>query len=532
MKMARYLVSGQIKVLSPLSLRTGSEEEQWRGTAAREPNAEPLLDDETTTAPISAVELDDRGQPFIPGSALKGLLRAVVSLVSGDIDIDLVLRLFGDMPQEGRDAIDPSAKATLGGVAEFGNCYIGTPDNEWRPAIRGRTALHEGSRTAEDGQLRHDRIVAPGTSFEVNIILDRANDTDVQILLGLLALLDGRTAESAVGSGTSQGDGRIMWIAGERPASRFGPEEAVTWLGDETGATWQEFAVPAALAPHQFGGIAVKRATVDLSIEISGHFLVSAQEFFLNHEDREKRRNRPYRVSGDDDTTARLAGSTLDGALRAQARRIYRTISGDLAPWSDDDTHLPDAFEKLFGSSRCASLLETETFLCAGKALTQQEFVAVDRFSGGAAGQAQFSIRAFEAPVLNGTLSLVLERKPRADITGKPGGTEAVTATPAAVGLLALTLKDLACGDIALGHATRKGYGNVARVSGAGGHEWPDLLEDLGRQAVEAGIVPVAHGSGRAGIEIAVAALQQEVKDWAVQRQQNDMVSSQRGEGA
>lgn len=516
----RFIVKGYLEALSPVALRTGNEEDVARHAASGEPNAEPVLEDGGAPAPVAAIELDHRGYPFLPGSSLKGLLRSLLALSSGAADAKRAVRLFGDLPKEGRDPKDPLAKVTQGGVAEFRNSPVADPDRNWRPAIRGRTALHEGTRTAEDGQLRHDRMVAPGTRFAVTIVLDRAEEDDVRYLLGLLALLDGQTAASSVGAGTTQGDGRVVWMPDPKPVLQFGSEQAARWLASTTPAPWSDFAVAADFKPSAMGYVAIKRATLDLKIEMAGHFLVGAQEIHRNAQGIDVRRVRPYRVSGDDDSTARLAGSTLDGALRAQARKIYRTISGDLAPWADDDTELPEAIEALFGSAKCASLLETETFLCTGMQLTEQEFVAVDRFSGGAATGAQFTIRAFEAPTLEGRLSLVLERKPEAAVTGKAGDSKAVVAPVAAVGLLALTVKDLACGDVPLGHATRKGYGQVARVTGRDDAEWPSILEDLGRQVLEAGILPKTTSvvDGRSAIEAAVSALHQEASAWALKR--------------
>lgn len=519
MTAARWILYGSIKVLSPMAIRTGAEEDRWpdhNHQAEPNPNPKPILASEQAV-PIAAIELDHQLQPFIPATAIKGLLRGMAADL-GDVALTgALIRLLGDLPRE--DPADPTAKVATGGVAEFHNAHAKTlvPVGTHRPAIRGRTALHEGSRTAEAGQLRHDRIVAPDTLFSVTILLDRAQEADVQLLLALLGLINGESAASALGAGAAQGDGRVQWVPGA--ARVFGSAEALVWMGKPVGTDWTDCAITTNILPLQIANPQTRRIRLPFTLQIAGHFLVSTEEIIPGHTDKTKRRKRPYRVDGADDTTARLAGSSLDGALRAQARRIYRTISGDFAPWPADDTDLPAAFEALFGSTRCGSLLETETFVCKDMNQTQQEFVAIDRFSGGSDHGAKFDLRAFEAPALRGAIALVMHRAPLAEVSGKPAGTASVSASAAAIGLLALTLKDLACGDISLGFATRKGYGGVGGLEFDGGTGWQTLLESLGTHvAAVTAFVPGLQAldglDSRKVIEAAVTALQVEAKAW------------------
>lgn len=533
MTTARWIVSGKLEVLTPLSIRTGYQEQEPPAPvdgplSGIEPNAPANAVPQGVASPIIGIELDDKQRPYVPATAIKGLLRNRAAASLPEEDMAILRALLGDQPAAGRDKNDAAAKVAKGGFAEFRNAFIADdPNSGYRPTLRGRTALHEGSLTAEGGQLRQERAVAPGTTFAVEIVVCRADEAQVALLLGLLTLIDGLDASSALGAGTSQGDGRVKWSKGD--IRRFGTAEAKAWQFAAAEKTWQDFARPAPIAPREIRPQPDRRVTLAFTLPIEGHFLVGAMEVVKNAEGNNVLRKRPLRLHGGDDKTARLPGSSLDGALRAQARRIFRTIAGDFRPWEDDDIKLPAGFASLFGSAAAGSLLECEEFSQDGLALVEQEFVAIDRLSGGGADEKKFSMRAFEAPQLTGKIHLVLHRRTNPALTGKPNMTSVTGVTPEAIGLLALVLKDLACGDVPLGAATRKGYGGVGGlIFGNGG--WPELLEHLGEQVLlHAADIPALEPfrpclTGREVIETAVALLHAEARAWKAKRPADEEV--------
>ena len=477
MTATRWLILGKLRVLSPIAIRTGSEEGEWPMDASgREPNE---IDPRALGGlpPIRGIELDHRWQPFVPGTALKGLVRAYAAQVMDPASLQLVRALLGDLPAP--TGPTDTTQSPTGGVAEFLNAFL--PQNAWgdeRPAIRGRTALHEGTRTAEDRQLQHDRLVPPETCFAVRILLSRADEAQVSLLLGLLAGLDGTGQHSALGSGTTQGDGLIRWEPSE--TLRFGPAEVATWLASAPGKDWSDCAAPVTITPRALGLPATALIDIPLAIQVVGNFLVSALDKKVEGKETSYPR-RPLRLTSREIGTAFLPGSSLDGALRAQARRIFRTMSGDFVAWDENDRALPACFETLFGSSAHASLLEVGWLEAPNMSPSTQEFVALDRLAGGAADEKKFNLTAFEAPRLTGRLRLILRRRVTPELTGKSGMTPETAISAAAIGLLALVLKDLACGDIALGHATRKGYGSVGAVE-FGGMDWSAFLLHMGEQ--------------------------------------------------
>ena len=96
-------------------------------------------------------------------------------------------------------------------------------------------------------------------------------------------------------------------------------------------------------------------------------------------------------------------------------------------------------------------------------AMLRQEFVAIDRFTGGVADKLKFNAEGAYRPMLRGTLSLNLARVSRSH---QPQQDNAYMHTdPWTIGLMALVIRDLIEGDIPLGFGASKGYGaSTARI--------------------------------------------------------------------
>lgn len=521
----RWIIRGGFEVKSPMSIHTGSPEDAWPASHPADEINDLVSHDVKKSidhAPVQGIELDAEGFPVLPASAIKGLLRGLASECTDAGIAEKIKRLFGELPTPTGQG---NQQSPTGGVIEVRTARLahGTV-GKTRPALRGKTELFEGTRTADDGQLRSDRVVAPGAWFSAEFVLTRGTRADVEVLLGLLDRVDGASSRSAFGSSTSQGDGRAKWK--KKKVFVFGKDEALQWLKSPTSASWEtcarEVEVKSA-TPSFDDGVVLE---IPLTIEVDGHFLVSAWGTYIGEDDKgapaTKPIRRPFRVAVDDEKTARLPGSSLDGALRAQARRIFRTMSGDAAPWHEDDSQLPEAFASLFGSATQASFLEVATLVHSGLEPVRQEFVAIDRFSGGVSGDKKFALEAFEQPELTGTIRLRLLRRVDPALTGKLGVMSCHSLKPAAVGLLALVLKDLATGDIPLGHATRKGYGGVRKLTSRGA-DWKTVLHTLGEQIVAnadtvEGFDVFKGRTGEDALRHAVELLRFEALTWAASR--------------
>ncbi|MGO8731606.1 MAG: RAMP superfamily CRISPR-associated protein, partial [Terriglobia bacterium] len=111
-------------------------------------------------------------------------------------------------------------------------------------------------------------------------------------------------------------------------------------------------------------------------------------------------------------------------------------------------------FYRLFGAPGWRAPIEISDFECENPTEHQQEFVAVDRFTGGAADTAKFNSKAVYAPIFTGTIKIDLERLHQA-LAGDNRWPWM---------LLAFVLRDLAEGDVSFGFGTGKGYGHVRKV--------------------------------------------------------------------
>ncbi|MFN0124961.1 MAG: RAMP superfamily CRISPR-associated protein, partial [Blastocatellia bacterium] len=130
---------------------------------------------------------------------------------------------------------------------------------------------------------------------------------------------------------------------------------------------------------------------------------------------------------------------------------------------------------KVFGAPGWRSPLAMTAFtpapvqqeaMSAGIAVEKQEFLAIDRFTGGGAKGLKFNATSRYQPVLDGTLSLDLRALDRAGAGGW------------AIALLTLTLRDLMEGDIRLGFGAAKGYGSLtAEIRNMGIPSWEQLPE-------------------------------------------------------
>jgi CRISPR/Cas system CSM-associated protein Csm3 (group 7 of RAMP superfamily) len=153
-----------------------------------------------------------------------------------------------------------------------------------------------------------------------------------------------------------------------------------------------------------------------------------------------------------------IPAKAVRGVLRSRSEMILRTLGHPIPEPSEvkavgnlTEAGRLDLASKIFGASGWRAPLETSAFTWADSGQPhwlRQEFVAIDRFTGGAADSKKFNAHSVVGAKLKGTVTLDLDRL-------KLCGTDAYAA-----GLLALVLRDLAEGDLCFGSGSAKGYGN------------------------------------------------------------------------
>lgn len=503
----RWRVCGNLVTISPLMLRTGAATED--DAPASEPTGP---DDEATprrkgeAAHTRDIEVDLHGRPVLPATALKGLLRALLARRCGEDDKDRIARLFGHEP---RDTDDPDVKAGRGGRAEIRNAFVIGSDAadidarspEDLVEARGMVRIDRWRGAAADGALRTQDVALPGIRFQIDILVERAFEEEVRFLLAALRTIDG-SVETAIGGGTRHGFGRIEWERDAERVQRITPQIVASWLSAPSVAgvpTRSPDGVEVSLEDWILPAPRGRSISLHLTMMFEGFFIVADaahKKTKTGDPDRRPLDQRRIDLSAEEPNVPLLPGSGAKGPLRAQAERIWRTLTGDPSATS------VDVIDELFGAVDRSAALSFSDFL-GTKPLPErrQELIAIDRFTGGGADGSKFSHAVFEAPTLCGRLTVDLERSVNGELSGKEGLSAARRLGEAAIGLLALVLRDLAEGDIAFGFGTRKGYGHVSSVNVDGRSPvtaFRDALAAAGAPSPEDGILALRKRAGQA----------------------------------
>ncbi len=450
----QWEISGYLRTVTPLHIGSGR-------TVTR-----PELTGRNELVDINAVVTDYTDKPYLPGSTIKGALRAWLKKRLKDESRTCLVQLFGQ-----EEEAETEKKNNHGGKAEFLDARVALPhtattrlpywDNCRQTYVATTVAIDSVTRTARHQHLIHTEMVPPGVTFAVTLS-GPLEEGETGLLLAALQGFNQSPPSLVLGAHTANGLGRFSWELSS--VRRFGKEHLRGWLEAEkrtmrTDAMEQlndretEDLLQAGTAQFDEQEDQVR---LGLELLFDGPFLVNDPPTTKELEKKKKGRadipnHRPLR---DADGRPCLPESSVRGALRAQAARIIRTLGGTCCednPAGKEGIHTCTEIEDLcpicrvFGAPGWKSLLEISDFefLDGEDCGHIQEFVAIDRFTGGAKDQAKFNAEYIGSPRFTGTIALDESR-----------------ALPAwGKGLLYLVLRDLAEGDISLGFGRSKGYG-------------------------------------------------------------------------
>lgn len=472
----RWAVEGILTTRSFLHIGSGETEDRLLKSARDESGAK-----QTGKVKVNSVIKDHEGKCFIPGSSLKGNLRAW--LEGRCVDDSILEAVFGSKAVKKDEEV-------IGGKAEFHGAFLapGTAaavgsknyDADSGTDITVGVAIDRRTRTASDKKLFHQEAVPAGTSFKVCITGQNMSDAEILALLQGLAGFGDEKQPVTLGSGTSDGWGLMEWRLDN--VNHVDREKAVEWLEKSDGTVGYD--IPGKDRTDEFrrmvsvtGLESGKTASLRLDIEIAfdGPFLVNDPSRVV-HSDNAADKTPDYMPRLDSDGKVVLPASSLRGSLRSQAERIVCTI-GRRACRVDDTADrckpIYSAWEKqslcpvcrAFGAAGWKTPLDISDFkIKEDVASLKQEFVAIDRFTGGSRESAKFNAEAVVSPVFTGAITIDLNR-----------------IAPADAGLLALTLRDLLEGDITFGFGSAKGYGAcTAKITGAELATPPKWAQDAG----------------------------------------------------
>lgn len=436
---------------------------------------------------VNAVITDHQGKPFIPGSIIKGNLR---SWMEGRFDDVFLEKILGTKKVE-------KDRDVKGGRAEFHCAYLEQPPSACKSPqydagsvtdITIGIAMDRRSRTASDGKLYQQLVVPPGTDFSLRITGQNMTDEEIEALLRGLDGFNNSNEPLTLGAGTSDGWGRFKWKL--QKVGFVGKDEALTWLNSDAQSAG--YAIPGKDRTDEFRKKVATEKTppkgndttlrIELELQFNGLFLVNDPARVVKEEGNDKTPDHMPRIidDGSKHGKALLPASSFRGAFRSQAERIARTIGKEACLADDTKFSCKPIFSALekhelciacrtFGAAGWKTPLFISDFVQTNQAVTlDQEFVAIDRFTGGSREGAKFNARGFVDPVLKGSMSIDTSRIDQAE-----------------AGLLALALRDLIEGDITFGFGSAKGYGScTAKVLSATLPKAPGWLQKHGMEKI------------------------------------------------
>ncbi|MEK7995064.1 MAG: RAMP superfamily CRISPR-associated protein [Planctomycetota bacterium] len=464
----RWRITGTIRTESPLHIGDGDRLPLLqRDCHIPEPMKRGL-----GKAEYASVLVDAGEQPMIPATSLKGALRGWAT--AHGLEERLIRQVFGDT---GEKETDPGRgmvtfyDARLIAVADTWNTEFRFWSTKRRTVLTPQVAIDPLTRSAKEHLLYYVEYVPAGAEFQLAMTAQNATEPQRGFLLSILEQAFQSTGRPCrLGSETANGWGKAQWTL-DRVEVMGMPEMAV-WLA-KSASTWTD-----GLRELKDGeksgwlaaGTRVASARRDqtlglkLQLQFSGPVLINDPTQQRKAED-DGQNAVGHAMIRREDGQVFLPAQSVRGAFRAQARRIWQTLAWESA----EGLNALAAFDRMFGATGWRTPVEVGSFSLDGQGAPHaQEFVAVDRFTGGAAKEKKFRADGLLKPSFRGEITIRLDRWAKAKVG------------PWAWLLLAYTLRDWIEGDGVLGYGASKGYGAFrAAVEVSGESKEADLLRGV-----------------------------------------------------
>ncbi|MGB7433513.1 MAG: RAMP superfamily CRISPR-associated protein [Ahrensia sp.] len=288
-------------------------------------------------ADFALVQTDGDGNPYIPGTTLKGVLRAL-------LELDDAKRLFGDVGDQGK----PGAVIVGGGKFDKMGSTVGRRDiitsASGDVANRGtlmvqRVAIDQATGTAADKKLFLQEMVPPGTTFIMTLRLSDRIKLDDPLLTALLKQL--HEVGIHLGRGTNDGSGHLA-LAGD----------TVT----VTDAASAERTLDINTLDGDMTALRQPRKTYQVTLSGADTFGVLGVTNRKEGDKESNNRLEALRSAGEDKKggNAELPGSSLSGAMRAKAnwfaaRQLLREGMTDSDERRETLNHPDHPIQRLFG---------------------------------------------------------------------------------------------------------------------------------------------------------------------------------------
>jgi CRISPR/Cas system CSM-associated protein Csm3 (group 7 of RAMP superfamily) len=406
----------------------------------------------------------------------------------------VVCQLFGDVnPGDERERRHTPRAGEAQATAARLWIYDALPENTPSTWVRDGVGIERASRTAHRAErLKFDLETVPaGTGFTLRLELqcpdegmdEKAVSAEEQLLAAVLAewvagrgVIGGRSSRGLGAFELEQVTHRALDLSDKETLFAYLSEDD-PWSQAKPDNNWLNRCIRGMKIEQLGAGDDVARCWVRVEADLvaEGPFLTAspatAVEAGFDHG--------PLLAGGDRDAPM-LSGAGLRGTLRAHAERIARTLA---TRWATDAEGFFDTCPacspvegdanaalascdallraagvpseedieaerlclacRLFGSPRRGSRLRVEDALLIGEPQYKpQDFLAIDRFTGGGADRFKFDAVSLWQPQFRARLYLE-------------------NPAPWELGWLALVLRDLAEGLVPLGFGSAKGFGQV-----------------------------------------------------------------------
>jgi CRISPR/Cas system CSM-associated protein Csm3 (group 7 of RAMP superfamily) len=440
-QLKRWVITGELTTETPLHIGDGGFLEGHKPEVAR-------------------IVRDCNKKPYIPSSSLRGFLRSCAECLFA---ADQVEELFGYQEKRERG----SHAEALGGLLQV---WDGEAIGELKTENRHHVVINRRTRTAAEHLLFAEELICAGSQFNLTFVIDGVNATEdhVALLLGVLGHIHEHGFR--LGAGTADNLGKVSW---KQTAVKALTDDAVkNWLADKTGQHLNNHLEEVKHIPVAKPVALTNRLLLDIELHFEDRFLVKDANTSKDVQNSRNLNNSAIEGRVQDER-ALLDETSFLGALRSQCEPIARTIAGEHAnQWVRDVTATGARYDNitnytavdyLFGGVGWLAPVRVEKVFLAKdrKKPTKQEFLAIDRFTGGGVNGLKYDANGFERPVIKGTVSIDLCALRYLHLqTVNPnvfadGGAQMQDL----FFLLAFTLRDLEEGDIRFGFGASKGYG-------------------------------------------------------------------------
>jgi CRISPR/Cas system CSM-associated protein Csm3 (group 7 of RAMP superfamily) len=438
----RLRISGTITNKTDLMIGSGLE---IRNPANQQDDSSPTY---------TAICLGADKKPYIPASSLRGLLLSLCKKCYPNSP--LIHQLFGN----GKQAVNPDEPATGNsrmGALRIYDAICDIPFLPEKPTVRTSNAIDPSYGTAKDNMLYSHAYVPEGASFTSQIEADNLNQTEIEQLLGLLAQLK-ESPFSQLGKGQSRQQGLITWQ--QTKVEAITEEALINWLLDKNSL---KLSLPEKTFTPQEPPCKPKlNRLFKLKLVPQSPILINDPERISvskNKQNQEKNRQNEAEKGQVDFAFRRnrqdqliIPASSLKGVMRSHCRKILMTLLVEKLNIDEDEKTNPankiadPLIDALFGSTGQQSNIWLTDGAGVDTTPIKQTFNAIDRFTGGVAPGALYTVEAASAARIE------------CDLYQKHDFTDWQ------IGLLILLLRDAMEGDLSFGWGKSKGYGSIKLV--------------------------------------------------------------------